>query len=113
MGNGSPAAGKDKLRRIANAAPFGIIAGSCAIVVFFATVGFVVAHLVLSGIAGATNSTSSMFENWWQVLLFVADLLFLVATLASLAMFIIRVVLNKRAEKDDKISADSEVSDEN
>lgn len=88
-----------KLFRIANAVPYGIVAGICGIVAFFATVGFVVAHVVLSGIAGATNSTSSIFENWWQVLLFVVDLVFILVALGALVMFIIRVVLNGRARK--------------
>lgn len=83
------------LLRVANAAPYGIIAGACAIVVFFATVGIIVAYFVLGGIAGATGATVTIFDNWWQVLLFVADIIFFVGFIASLALFVIRVVLNR------------------
>ena len=94
--NVGKAARRSGIYRLAGAAPFGIIAGACAIVVFFATVGLIVAHLVLNGIASATESTSSFFENWWQVLLFIADVLFFLGLALSLTMFVIRVTANRR-----------------
>ena len=43
--------------------PFRIICGVSGIIVFFTTVGLVLAYVVLSGIAEQTNKTISFFEN--------------------------------------------------
>ena len=88
-----------KLRRV----PFGILAGAFGMVVFFATVGLVVAYAVLSGIEGEMMRTVSFFENWWQVLLFVVDVSAAVAAIASLAMFIVKKVYEGRTESSEEV----------
>ncbi len=88
-----------KLRRV----PFGILAGAFGMVVFFATVGLVVAYAVLSGIEGEMMRTVSFFENWWQVLLFVVDVIAVVAAIASLAMFIVKKVYEGRTESSEEV----------
>lgn len=88
-----------KLRRV----PFGILAGAFGMVVFFATVGLVVAYAVLSGIEGEMMRTVSFFENWWQVLLFVVDVIAAVAAIASLAMFIVKKVYEGRTESSEEV----------
>ena len=88
-----------KFRRV----PFGILAGAFGMVVFFATVGRVVADAVLSGIEGEMMRTVSFFENWWQVLLFVVDVIAAVAAIASLAMFIVKKVYEGRTESSEEV----------
>lgn len=88
-----------KFRRV----PFGILAGAFGMVVFFATVGLVVAYAVLSGIEGEMMRTVSFFENWWQVLLFVVDVIAAVAAIASLAMFIVKKVYEGRTESSEEV----------
>ena len=73
-------------------APWGIIAGICAMVVFFATVGVIAAFIVLNTIAGQTNTTASMFGEWWQTALFVVDILFAVGFVVSLVMYIMKTI---------------------
>lgn len=68
--------------------PFGIIAGICAMLAFYGIVAFVGVHIVLSGVAAQTSHTSSIFENWWQVLLFIFDIIFVLGCFASLGLFI-------------------------
>lgn len=70
--------------------PYGIISGACAMFVFFATFGLIVAYVVMSGIAGQTSDTVSFLENSWQVLLFVFDIIFLIASIGALVMFILK-----------------------
>jgi len=70
--------------------PWGIFAGVSAMFVFFLTVGFILAYVVLGGIARQTNSDFSMFQNWWQILIFVFDLIFFISLVGSTVMFILR-----------------------
>ena len=78
--------------------PFGIISGAFGMVVFFATVGLIIGYLVVAGIAGQTMRTVSIFENWWQVLIFVVDLISAIIAVGSLAMYILKKVYTNRAE---------------
>lgn len=75
--------------------PWGIFAGICAMLLFFMTGGFVGIYVVFSAIAAQTNSAFSPFENWYQVLMFIVDILALVGFVFSLVMYIRR----KREEK--------------
>ena len=83
--------------------PFGIISGACGMIVFFSTLGLIVAYAVLSGIEGEMMRTVSFFENWWQVLLFVVDVIAAVAAIASLAMFIVKKVYESRTESSEEV----------
>ena len=78
--------------------PFGIISGAFGMVAFFATVGLIIGYLVVAGIAGQTMRTVSFFENWWQVLIFVADLISVIIAVGSLVMYILKKVYTNRAE---------------
>lgn len=53
--------------------PWGILGGSCAIATFFLTIAIVLIYVIFSGIAAQTNETTTIFETWWQTLLFVLD----------------------------------------
>ena len=70
--------------------PYGIISGACAMFVFFATFGLIVAYVVTSGIAGQTGDVVSFLENGWQIALFVFDVIFAIAAAGALAMYVLR-----------------------
>ena len=95
-----------KFRRV----PFGILAGAFGMVVFFATVGLVVAYLVNSGIAGQTARTVTFLDNWYQALLFVVDIISALIAAASLAMYIVKKVYVGREKKAEAGRADHELS---
>ncbi len=79
--------------------PFGIIAGAFGMVVFFATAGLIIAYLVNAGIAEQTARTVTFLDNWYQVLLFVADIIAAIVAAASLVMYILKKIYVGRAEK--------------
>lgn len=66
--------------------PWGIIAGALAIVISVVTAGVVAGYVVSGAIAGATNNTVTLFETWWQTLLFVTDCI-LVALFVTCVIF--------------------------
>lgn len=65
---------------------WGLFAWICLEVAFFLTFGIVVAFLILNGIAGATSGSITIFTNWWQTLLFIADVLFVGGAVACFVM---------------------------
>ncbi len=82
--------------------PFSILAGVCAMLAFFGIAGFIGANIYLNGVAAQTSETVSMFANWWQILLFVFDIIF-VAALITTAVFAViqRVKYPKIDDEED------------
>ena len=76
--------------------PWGIIAGACAIAAFFAIVGTVALHIVFNGIAAQTNETASLFGQWYQVLLFVVDIIAGLGFIGSTVMYFLTAKGKKR-----------------
>ncbi len=70
--------------------PWGIIMGICAMFVFFLTVGLVAVHLGLNGIAEQTNESIAFLGVWYEVLMFVFDIVFVLGFAGSLTMYIFK-----------------------
>ncbi len=81
--------------------PWGIIAGICAMSVFFLTVALIIVSLILGGVAAQTNETAGLFSEWYQTLMFVFDIIFVLGLAGSIVMYVFR-------EKK-KIGGESEV----
>ena len=75
--------------------PWGVFAWIFAEITFFLTLGVIVAYVILNAIAGATSGGITLFTNWWQTTLFVADVLMVVACLFCIAKY----TANKRKSK--------------
>ncbi len=76
--------------------PWGIFAGISGMLVFFLTFGFVAVYIVLSAIAAQTNSDFSPFQNWWQTLMFVFDIIFFLILAFSIFMYVVREKSKKK-----------------
>ncbi|MBQ6730535.1 MAG: glycoside hydrolase family 3 C-terminal domain-containing protein [Bacilli bacterium] len=63
---------------------------------FYLTVGFIAAGIILNAVAGQTNNTASVFGSWWQVLIFVADIVVFLG-IGVVSFFLIRI---SRKDKD-------------
>lgn len=83
-------------------APWGILASVCAHIVLYLTIGVTLAFVILNKIAAQTNDTASFFGTWWQVLLFIADIIFAVLCGGCLYMFLKKRKL-KMEETTDEI----------
>lgn len=70
--------------------PLGIISGASGIVAFFSIIGIIVAYVISSGIAAQTNNTVTIFETWWQTLLFVIALISVVIAIAALVLYCLK-----------------------
>ena len=67
--------------------PWGIFAGIFAMVVFFATVIIIIAFVALNYEAYQTGNSITIFENWYQVVLFVVDVIAVLGLVGSLVMY--------------------------
>ena len=76
--------------------PWGVFAWIFAEIAFFLTLGIVVAYVILNAIAGATSGGITLFTNWWQTALFVADALMVWACLFC----IVKYTANKKQAKE-------------
>ena len=81
--------------------PFGIICGSNGIIAFFSLIGTVISYVILSGIAAQTNKTITLFENWWQTLLFVVCVISTTLMIVTFVLFILKTKNNKQNENND------------
>lgn len=70
--------------------PWGILAGICAIIAFFAIVGTVAAFIILNGVAGQTNDTATLFGEWYQIVLFILDIISVIGLIGSTTLYVIK-----------------------
>lgn len=68
--------------------PWGIIAGVCLVFVIYLTAGIIVGWVILDRIEAETTGNASLFQEGWQIALFVADVVVAAVMAGSLAMFI-------------------------
>ena len=72
--------------------PWGIIAGICLILLVLTVIGTVAAYIILNAIAEQTSASVTLFAEWYQVVLFVADVLFALGLIGSVVMYALRKV---------------------
>lgn len=68
------------------------VLGFSIIMIFYLTIGFIASYIVLNAIANQTHNTASMFGTWWQILIFVFDLIFMI----MLAFSILSIIKNRK-----------------
>lgn len=80
--------------------PWGIIMGICAMLVFFLTAGLIALYILLNGIAAQTNETAPFFGEWYQIVMFVFDIVFFIGLAGSVTMYVFKVTgrLDKKEE---------------
>lgn len=79
--------------------PWGIFAGISAMVVFFTTVGTIAAFIILDSIARETNTSATMFDEWYQIVLIVASIVFTIGFIVSVTMCVIKAKAKKVQEE--------------
>ncbi len=84
------------MKRIYNFFSKKFIFGFLIIMIFYLTVGFVAAYIILSAIANQTHSTISIFENWWQLLIFILDII----CVLLLGLSIFSMIKTRKKEED-------------
>ena len=70
--------------------PWGVFAGICFIALFWLTAGVIAAYIITNAVAEATNSSVGLFDNWYQTLLFVLDVVFILLFAVCVVLFALK-----------------------
>lgn len=81
--------------------PWGVFAGLCGIFAFYLTAIVVVCFVIFKEVAANTGQVATLFDSWWQTLLFILDIVMLVGFVAFITLFIIK----KKGEKNESKEA--------
>ncbi len=85
--------------------PWGVLSWVFGILVFYLTLGIWGAQFVFAQVNGQTGAIATIFDSWWQILLFVADIICVLLFAACLAAFIWKKVTYKGGKKVEKTDA--------
>lgn len=82
--------------------PWGIIAGACGILCFYLTAAVIGVNFVFTQVNGQTGQIATIFDTWWQTLIFIFDVLFGIVFVGSIASFIVKKKLIKRGNGENE-----------
>lgn len=80
------------MKKILKMIPWGIIAGVSGVILFYTLAGTIGGCIVMNSITSIVEGAAGLFGTWWQTLLFVCDIIFGLLFIASLTMFILKLV---------------------
>lgn len=78
------------MQKLLNGFPWGTISGASGIIAFYLTVAVFGIQYIFVQVNGQTGQVATIFDTWWQILLFVLDIVFLILFAVSLVMFILK-----------------------
>ncbi len=67
--------------------PWGVFAAVGTILVILLTGGIIGGWFIVNAVAGQTGNTATIFSNWWQVLIFILDIIALPLTVGCYYLF--------------------------
>lgn len=78
------------LKKLLDKTKWNIVTGVSAMLVFFLTLAIVLVRIIMGAIAAQTHEAFTLFTNWWQTLMFVADVIIFVILVFSVVMLVLR-----------------------
>lgn len=88
------------MQKFLNKVSWGVVAGASGILAFYLTAGVFGIRFIFAQVNGQTGQVATIFDTWWQTLIFALDIVFLVIFAASLALFILKKLKSRKAEGD-------------
>jgi len=85
--------------------PWGVLSWIFGIFVFYLTLGVWGAQFVFAQINGQTGQVATIFDSWWQVLMFIADIIFALLFAGSLGAYVWKKVKVKEDKKVEEVDA--------
>lgn len=76
------------MQKILNKIPWGIVASAAGILCFYLTVAVFGVNFIFTQVNGQTGQAATIFDTWWQTMIFVFDIVCIVVFAGSLALFI-------------------------
>lgn len=72
--------------------------GLFSVFIFYDTAGIIAGYIISDAIANQTHNSATLFDSWWQILIFVLDFVFAIC-LALCVYFRIREGKKEKYEK--------------
>lgn len=78
------------MRKIVDRVPWGIVASVSGIFCFYLTVAVFGVNFIFTQVNGQTGQAATIFDTWWQTMIFVLDIVFAVVFIGALTLFILK-----------------------
>lgn len=86
--------------------PWGIIAGVLGILCFYLTAAVIGVNFVFTQVNGQTGQVATIFDTWWQTLIFILDVVFAIGFIGSICLFVLKKTGKlEGGEKNEKLVA--------
>lgn len=79
--------------------PFGILAGLSGIFLFYDAVATFTLFIVMINVRAQTSATATLFDTWYQTLMFIFVILLSIIFIFSIIMYVLQRKKNKKKEK--------------
>lgn len=79
--------------------PWGVLAGISGILTFYLIIGVYGAYFVFAQVNAQTGQVATIFDSWWQILLFILAIVFALIFILSLTLFILKKTMISKGEK--------------
>ena len=90
------------MQKILEKIPCGVVAGACGILCFYFFAAVFGIQYVFAQVNGQTGQVATIFDTWWQTLIFVCAVVTAVLFAVALALFIYKKVAMLKGEKKKK-----------
>jgi hypothetical protein len=80
--------------------PWGVIAGSCGIFIFYDSLAITILYIVFKQIMAQTTQEATLFDTWYQTLMFILDIIVVLVLVVSLIFYFL-----KKEKKNNKKEA--------
>lgn len=84
------------MRKLFEIIPWGIVAGVSGILFFYCTGGVIAAQFIAAQVNGQTGQAATIFDTWWQVLLFAGVIVTVIIFAGSLALFVLKKIQRRK-----------------
>ncbi len=84
------------MQKIFYKTPWGVLAGVFGIFTFYLTIGVYGAYFVFAQVNAQTGQVATIFDSWWQTMLFAFAVIFGILFLFALSLFIMKKIMLKK-----------------
>lgn len=90
------------MQKFLNKVPWGVIAGIFGIFSFYLTAIVFGVHFVFVQVNGQTGQETTLFDTWWQTLLFILDIVCILLFIGAIVCFIKKKIESKGGKSNEK-----------
>lgn len=86
----------EKIKKV----PCGVISALAGIFAFYDTLAIIILYVVFSAIKAQTTQTATLFDSWYQTLMFILDIVFVLVFILGLVGYILKKHMGKKTKEE-------------